>query len=152
MWRKSSSPETHRRRYRGVGRFRRHVPVALLVEFISRMAGERIVPAATAMQTLRADWKMGRSIPGLGSWREWLRHQRGETATRATAPRFPFSRSTLYFSLCGGRPGEYQRRISAALRAQSQLNRFAAYIEARRADLEAQRAHEPLGASFSQQQ
>jgi hypothetical protein len=150
-WKRTPSPEVFRRHYLAAGHFHKKVPIALLVEFLDRLAGERIVPAATAIQTLRADWKMGRSIPGLGTWREFPRRQHGEAVTRATAPRFPFSKSTLYLQLCCGRPGEYQRRISAALRAQGELNRFTAYIEARRTALEAQRAHEPLGVPFSQQ-
>ena len=151
-WKKSPLLETHRRQYRPAGIFNRRIPIALLAEFLNRLAGERIVPAATALQSLRAEWKMGKPLPGLGTWREYLVRERGEQALRSTAPRFPFSRSSLYEALSGQAPGEYSLRISGALNAQREIARFNSFIESRRAALENRRAHEPLGKPLSQQQ
>jgi len=151
-WRKSPSPEVHRRRYRLAGGFARRIPIALLVEFLNRMAGVRIVPAATVLQSLRVDWKMGRPLPGLGTWREYRLRTGGEQALRSTAPHFPFSRSALYAALAADVPSEYARRISAALQAQRDLARFYSFVDRQRAALEKRRARESLGTPISQQQ
>ena len=148
-WRQNRSPEVFRRHYKpGLPR----VPAALVSEFLNRLSADRIVPAATVTQSLRSDWRLGRSLPGLGTWREWMRRLHGESSSRMTPPRFPFANKTLVRYLGGRTPGDWQRRIVAARRAQQELNRFSEFIEARRRDLEARRAHEPLGTPFSQQQ
>jgi hypothetical protein len=148
-WRQNRSPEVFRRNYKP-GKPR--IPAALVSEFLNRLAGDRVLTAADVMRSLRADWCAGRSIPGLGTWSEYLRRLHGELASGATPPRFPFSNRTLVRYLAAGKPGAWQRRIIAARRAQRELERFYAYIEARRSDLESRRTHEPLGTPFPQQQ
>jgi len=151
QWKKNPVPEAHRRQY-STGRSKRRIPIALLAEFLNRLAGERIVPAAAAMQSLRADWKMGRPLPGLGAWREYVLRVNGEQTLRSTAPRFPLSRSSVYEALASEASGEYARRISSVLKAQREIDRFNSFIEERRAILEERRAHEPLGKPLSHQQ
>jgi len=146
-WRRNRSPEVFRRHYKP-GKPR--IPAALVSEFLNRLASDRVVTAAAVMRSLRADWLAGRSIPGLGTWAEYLHRLHGELAS-AAPPRFPFSNRTLVRCLGAGRPGAWQHRIIAALRAQRELERFTNFIEARRGELEARRSHEPLGTPWSQQ-
>lgn len=148
IWRKTRSPEVFRRHYIP-GKPR--IPLALVLEFLNRLASDRIVPGAAVIHSLRADWRLGRSIPGLGTWRDHLRRLHGESSSRINPPRFPFATKTLIRYLAAGKPGDWQRRIIAALRAQRELARFLEFIEARRTALESRRAHESLG-GFSQQQ
>ena len=145
-WRRERTPEVFLRHYKP-GKPR--VPVALVLEFLNRLAGERVVSAATAMRSLRSDWQMGVSIPGLGTWRAYLLRTRGESALRATPPAFPFSYRTLCRYLAPKNPEAYGRRAAAALRAQRELNRFLDFIESRRRDLEARTAHEPPAKTVS---
>lgn len=149
IWRKNRSPEVFRRHY-VPGKPR--IPLALAVEFLNRLVIDRVVTAAAVVQSLRSDWRLGRSIPGLGTWNEYLRRLHGESSTRVTPPRFPFSKKTFSRCLGAGKPGAWQRRIVAARRAQRELHGFVEFVEARRAELEARRSHEPLGTPFSQQQ
>ena len=145
-WRRERTPEVFLRHYKP-GKPR--VPVALVLEFLNRLAGERVVSAATAMRSLRSDWQMGVSIPGLGTWRAYVRRTRGESALRATPPAFPCSYHTLCRYLAPKNPEAYGRRAAAALRAQRELNRFLDFIESRRRDLEARTAHEPPAKTVS---
>ena len=147
-YRQNRSPEIFRRHY-VPGKPR--IPLALVLEFLNRLATDRIVTAATVTQSLRAEWRLGRSIPGLGTWNEYLRRLHGESSSRMTPPRFPFSDKTFARCLGVGKSGAWQRRIIAARRAQRELAQFIAFIEARRNALEARRAHEQLGIPFSQQ-
>jgi hypothetical protein len=151
-WKHTRSPDIFRRHYAPAGRFQKKVPVALLLEVINRMEEDGFVPVAAVMQSLRSDWRLGRSLPGLGTWQQCLRRLHGEASARALPPRFPFSKSALYSTIFRGMPTGYQQRIFRALRAQAELIRFAAFIDARRTELEAQRAHQSLGLPFSQQQ
>jgi hypothetical protein len=141
-WRKSPGPESVRRHYApGPAR----IPLALVDEFLNRLTSDRVVTASAVMQSLRSDWKLGRSIPGLGTWREYWRRLHGENAQRAVPPAFPASARTFYTYLGSTRADSYQQRINSALRAQRELNRFLGFIETRRAVIAAQRCHEPLG-------
>ena len=148
-WRRERTAEVFLRHYKA-GKPR--VPVALMLEFLNRLAGERVVSAATAMRSLRSDWQMGATVPGLGTWHDYMRRTRGESVLRATSPAFPFSYRTLCRYLAPKNPEAYGRRGAAALRAQRELNSFLAFIDARRRDLEARTAHEPLGQSFRPKQ
>ena len=141
-WRKVHSPEVFRRNY-VAGRAR--IPLALVEEFLNRLLNDRVVPASAVMRSLRSDWSLGRQIPGLGTWKEYVRQHRGTDCERLTPPRFPFSETTLLRSLKGPKPRDYQRRIQSALQAQADLLRFTAFIEGKRNGIVAQRRHEPMG-------
>src|SRR5690242_16853771 len=71
-WRKNRSPAAFLLHYKP-GKTR--IPVALAEEFLSRLAAERVVSAATVMHSLRTDWRLGRSVPGLGTWRDYVRRK-----------------------------------------------------------------------------
>jgi len=123
-WRKWPSLEAHWRLYRTGANPKRRIPIALYIEILNRLAGDRILPAATVVRSMHIDWKAGKSMPGLGTWREYLLRLNGERALPSTPPPFPCSRTSLYQALGGDTSGEYCRRISAALRAQRELARF----------------------------
>lgn len=140
-WRKNPVPEVFVRRYKPT---QPSIPPQLIEEFLNRLAGERIVPASVALASMRADWQMGRPLPGLGTWREYLRKRHGDAASRRVPPPFPFGRASFYWYL-GGRDGcDYHRRISQALSAQRELARFLDFIEQRRCALARALRHEPL--------
>lgn len=147
-WRQNRSPEVF---WRGYKPGKPRIPAALVSEFLNRLAGDRVLTAAAVMRSLRADWAAGKSIPGLGTSAEYSSRLHGELSP-AAAPRFPFSNLTLVRYLGAGTPKAWQRRIIAARRAQRELERFTEFIEARRSELEARRAHEPLGRPFGKQQ
>ena len=121
------------------------IPLALLEEFLNRINADQVVSASVVISTLRADWKMGKALPGLGTWNQYLRLRHGVTALPSMPPRFPFSKSTFYryLSRCGG--SKYQQRITKALRAQQELERFTDFIESQRDFISAARLKEPLG-------
>lgn len=141
-WRKSRSPEVFRRNYKP-GKAR--VPLALIEEFLNRLEGGKVVPAAVVMRSLRSDWSLGRSIPGLGTWKDYVRAHHGLDCIRVSAPRFPVSSRTLFRVLEGNRPGEYRRRIQAALAAEAELVRYARLLDAARKRITNLRRHERLG-------
>lgn len=122
------------------------IPLALVDEFLNRLVADRLVRAATVMASLRSDWQMGKSLPGLGTWREYWQRKHGVSALRSVPPAFPVGRSTFYAYLATLSPADYHRRITVALRAQRELERFFSFIESRRNALAAKRRHEPLGA------
>lgn len=136
VWRKSPSPETLVRKY-GQGAAVRF-PAALLLEFLNRLTQPEIVSAHVAFQSIKADWKRGIPLPGIGSWRQT------SGTKRSTPPPLPFSRSTFYEHLTRYSPQSLQRLSSAALSGQRDIRRFEAYIEARRAALMRQTQHEPI--------
>ncbi len=140
-WRKVRLPEVFRRHYKPG---RPHIPASLVLDFLNRMAGERVVSAAGTMRSLRNDWQMGHAIPGLGTWSDYERRTRGESSRRTAPPEFPFSYRTFCRYLAPKAPDTYAQRIAAALRAQRELDRFMHHIETRRGEIEARTAHEPM--------
>lgn len=143
-WRENRTPAVFVRNYKAGG-FKPRIPLALIEEFLNRLTADRVVSAKAVMQSLRSDWKLGRSIPGLGTWPEYWQRLHGEAALRTVPPAFPVSVTTLYSYLSSSTPGAYQKRIASALRAQSELNRFFNFIENQRATITARRGHELLG-------
>ena len=122
------------------------IPAEFAIEFLNRLSGGNVISAAAAMESLRADWKRGEAVPGLGTWQEWARRYWGERGwKRTTAPRFPVSMRSMYRLLDRGRAGEFSRRIGAALRGQRDLARFANHLECCRDRLTSRMRHEPMG-------
>ena len=141
-WQKDRSASKLERNYKP-GKAR--IPAELALELLNRLAGGNIISAAAAMESLRADWKRGIAIPGLGTWQEWARKQWGERGwKRTTAPRFPVSMRSMYRLLDRGRPGEFHRVIGAALRGQRDLARFMNHLEGCRDRLASRMRHDPM--------
>lgn len=141
-WRKSRSPEVFRRNYQP-GKPR--VPFELIEEFLNRLQADKVVSVSAVIQSLRSDWRMGRSIPGLGTWQQYVRRHKGTDCIRISAPRFPISVRTLFRVLEGQRPGEYRRRIKAALQAEAELVRYARFLEENRQRINRRLRHELIG-------
>lgn len=147
-WITQRSPKAFTRNYRPR---KPVIPPALVEEFLNRLVTDRVVPASAVMASLRADWQMGKSLPGLGTWRDYWRRKHGEDSPRGMPPPFPVSRSTFYAFLATSAPADYQKRIAVALSAQRELSRFLSFIESRRSALALKRRHESLGAQISPQ-
>ena len=143
VWRRNPVPEVFRRHFKAP---ERRLPFHLVLEWVNRLDGDRIISAAAALRSLRLSWERGESLPGIGTWREFVRRERGQRAAdRTMPPRWPFGKSVFYAYLGDGGRGAWHRRLTAALRAQQELQRFEDFIAARRADLERRIAHEPIG-------
>ena len=78
LWRKSPTPAVFRRNYQGA---RSEIPLALAEEFLNRLVADRVVPAAAVMASLRSDWRMGKALPGIGTWQDYWRRKHGVAAT-----------------------------------------------------------------------
>lgn len=146
IWRRQPTAATFLRNYKP-GNFRTRVPLALIEEFLNRLAADKVVPAKAVMRSLRSDWRSGKPIPGLGTWQEYCRRRHGDASPRTVAPPFPVSATSFYGFLSTSTPAAYHQRIVSALRAQRELNRFLAFIEARRNEVTVRRRHELLGQS-----
>ena len=144
-WQKHHSASKLVRNYKP-GKVR--IPEELGLEFLNRLTGGDIISAAAVMDSLRADWKRGVPIPGLGTWQEWARNHWGEKGWKRTmAPRFPVSTRSAYRFLDRGRPGEFCRLIRAALRGQRDVSRLLNHAGRCRDRLEAGLSHRPFAAS-----
>jgi len=71
----------------------RHCPAGLVREYIRRCLQRNSSSVVAVFEKLESDWKAGRSIPGLGTWRTWARKHLDEMSFEP--PAFPYSRRTL---------------------------------------------------------
>ncbi|MCW5549164.1 MAG: hypothetical protein KIT44_09390 [Opitutaceae bacterium] len=148
-WRRNPSPKIFFRHYKpGLPR----VPAALQEEFINRLlAAPRIVPAAVILRTMRAAWRAGEALPGVGSWRDYDLRRHGSQFVRVQPPRFPYSDASLFRAISGPSGRSYQQRVIAALQGQAAVERYYRFLESRKAAIAHRRRHEPLGTPFRQQ-
>ncbi len=74
------------------------MPPELILEFQRRATLEGMEAISRAIDWLKADWRDGKELPGLGTWKEWwVRDDRTKHLPLPDGPpEFPFSDRTLY--------------------------------------------------------
>jgi hypothetical protein len=72
------------------------VPDELVAELHRLATMPGIKAFSVAVKALMLRWKDGGEVPGLGCWLDWWRENHSNEPMPASAPDFPFKRSTLY--------------------------------------------------------
>jgi hypothetical protein len=90
-WLKKPSPKTFLHRYKPG---KAMIPERLGREFLRRCVRNK--SAAESYESLRADWKAGKWIPGVSSWRTWVLKNAPHLAHSPTPPAFPYSIRTFH--------------------------------------------------------
>jgi len=95
VWERKPSPCAFLLRYRS-GKPR--IPSLLVREFLRRALRAKTPNVTQAYESLIADWHAGKNVPGLGTWRTWVRKYAPEFVGNVTAPKFPFTARTFHRS------------------------------------------------------